>query len=136
MSSLWTFDCTVRETFVILLNIHITNGAAGALFTVFKILNVNKIGYQICTGGAYMNILKVNNAKYGFYTSFESIIKNIKLYSNCAALICNTNNPTGIKYGDKKIIELIKLLDKNNIIIILDSPYRKLYTDSNGVAPC
>ena len=108
-------------------NIFITNGGMNALDLIFKTLKVDKIWAASFYWGAYLNALKINNVNYGFYENFDFIEKNIEQFKNSAIIICDPNNPLGNKISDNEIFAIIDRLNKKGIVVIWDSPYRKLF---------
>jgi len=111
-------------------NIFVTIGSVLSLNLCFSILDVETIYLPEFYWGAYVNILKITNKKYETYKNFEFLYENIDLLKNCAVIISEPNNPLGSKESDEKIFEIIARLNKNNIPIIMDSPYRRVFIDN------
>lgn len=103
----------------------IPDGISGVDLTV-QVLNTNKFFISRFYWGPYTEIIRIRNKKYAFYDSYNYLFKNIKALKDSAVIICDPNNPLGDKYPDDKLINLISLLEANNVIAILDIPYRKL----------
>ena len=112
-------------------NIYITAGGMNALDLVFKTLDVDKVYLPEFYWGAYANIMKINNVESGTYFSFDELKNNSKNYKGSAVLICDPNNPVGNKYDDKMLLELVDELNSNNVTVIWDSPYRKLFYEED-----
>ncbi len=112
-------------------NIFITNGGTGALELVFKTLEINKIVLPDLYWGSYLNMLKINQINRTFYSNLDFLRKNISDLKDSAVIICDPNNPSGSKYNDIELIETIRLLDKEGVIVIVDCPYRRLFVDWN-----
>jgi len=112
-------------------NIFITNGGMSGLDLIMKTLKVDKIYNSEYYWGAYKNIMKINNVEQGIYSGYDTIYENLNEYKNNALIICDPNNPIGGKYSDKKLLDIIRLLNNNNTTVIFDSPYRKLFIDNN-----
>ncbi len=110
-------------------HIFITNGGMNALDLTIKTLDVDKILVPKLYWGAYLNIMKVNRRKYGWYEDFDWLSKNVESLKGSAIIICDPNNPVGDKYDDQKLLDLVQLLNDNEVIIIWDSPYRMLFFD-------
>jgi aspartate aminotransferase len=110
-------------------NIYVTNGGTGALELIFKTLNINKIVLPELYWGSYLNMLKINQINRDFYANLDFLCKNVAHIKDCAVIICDPNNPSGSKYDDYELIETIRLLDKEGVIVIIDCPYRRLFVD-------
>ena len=108
-------------------NIFVTVGGMGALDLIFKSLQVAKVWLAENYWGAYVNALKINQINYGFYSGFDEVLNNLEQFKDSALIICDPNNPTGNKLEDDYLLEVIEKLNKAGIIIIWDSPYRKLF---------
>lgn len=108
-------------------NIFITNGGMNALDLIIRTIDVEKVFIAEYFWGAYKNILKINNVQQDTYTDLEDITKNIDSIRNNAIIICDPNNPLGTKIDDAKLINIVKFLQDNNVFIIWDSPYRRLF---------
>jgi aspartate/methionine/tyrosine aminotransferase len=108
-------------------NIFVTVGGMGALDLIFKSLQVSKVWLSENYWGAYINALKINNINRGFYKNFDEVLNNLEQFKDSALIICDPNNPTGNKLNDEYLLEVIEKLDKAGIIVIWDSPYRKLF---------
>jgi len=108
-------------------NIFVTVGGMGALDLIFKSLQVSKVWLAENYWGAYVNALKINQMNYGFFKDFEEILNNIEQFKDSAIVICDPNNPTGNKLEDEYLLQVIETLNKAGIVVIWDSPYRKLF---------
>ena len=112
-------------------NIFITAGGINALDLVFKTLDVEKIYIPEFYWGAYTNIMKINNIESDTYYALDSLKENAALYSGSAVLFCDPNNPVGNKQDDELLLDVIKTLSENNVTVIWDSPYRKIYFEND-----
>lgn len=112
-------------------NIYVTAGGMNALDLVFKTLDVEKVFLPEFYWGAYANIMKINKVESGTYFSFDELKNNIEQYKNSAVLVCDPNNPVGNKYDDEMLLELVEELSANDVVIIWDSPYRKLFFEED-----
>ncbi len=99
----------------------------GSLDMIFKNLKVTKVWILENYWTAYVNILKVNQIEYSFFKNFNEIINNLSQFKDSAIIICDPNNPTGNKIYDEYLLQIIEILNKTGIVIIWDSPYRKLF---------
>ncbi len=112
-------------------NIFISNGGMNALDLVIRTLDVDKIFIAEYYWGAYVNIMKINNMQYETYIDFDFIKNNINKIKGNAIIICDPNNPLGTKYDDSELLEIVSFLNQNNVTIIWDSPYRRLFYEEN-----
>jgi len=110
-------------------NLFVTTGGSGAIDLVFDTLLVENFYIARYYWGPYVNIMTIRGKKYQVYPSFQWLKENIKLLRNSAVVICDPNNPVGDKYDDTKLMQLIKLLNDNGIVTIIDSPYRRVFYD-------
>lgn len=108
-------------------NIFITNGGMNALDLIIRTIQVKKIFIAEYYWGAYINIMKINNKKFKTYSDFDFIYNNINALRDNAIIICDPNNPLGTKFNDSELLYLVEFLNKNNVTIIWDSPYRRLF---------
>ena len=108
-------------------NIFVTVGGMGALDLIFKSLLVQKVWMAENYWGAYINALKINQINYGFYKDLDEVLNNLTQFKDSAVIICDPNNPTGSKLDDEYLLQVIEALNKAGIVIIWDSPYRKLF---------
>ncbi|RLD44136.1 MAG: hypothetical protein DRI86_08265 [Bacteroidetes bacterium] len=112
-------------------NIFVTAGGMNALDLVFKTLNATEVLIPEFYWGAYTNIMKINKVENSSYSSFDFLLENKEKLSGKAVLICDPNNPIGNKYDDKMLLEVVAELYRNNVSIIWDSPYRKLFYEED-----
>jgi len=108
-------------------NIFITNGGMNGLDLIIRTIDVEKVFVAEYYWGAYKNIININKIGQDTYKDLEDITKNIDAIRNNAIIICDPNNPLGTKIDDAKLINIIKFLQENNVFIIWDSPYRRLF---------
>lgn len=113
-------------------NIFIVNGGMSGLDLIMKTLDVPKIYNSEFYWGAYKNIMKIDNVEQGFYGHYETIYDNLEEYKGNALIICDPNNPIGNKYPDEKLLDIIKTLNDNGTVVIIDSPYRRLFINDNS----
>jgi aspartate aminotransferase len=108
-------------------NIYITNGGTSALDLIFKTLDTEKVLLPSLYWGAYVNIMKINRLKYDFYYNLDVLIHNANLLKGMTVLICDPNNPSGLKIDDEVLLNSIRILNSEGITIVFDSPYRRLF---------
>ncbi len=112
-------------------NILITGGAISGLDLTFQLLDVDKIYVPTFFWGTYMQVMRVRNVDHAVYPDLEFLAKNATVMSGSAVVVCDPNNPLGNKYDDVKLLETIRLLNENGVITIFDSPYRRVFYDSD-----
>lgn len=112
-------------------NILVTGGGISGLDICFQTIEINKVLLPPLFWGTYTQVLKVRNLNYSSYNSYHELYDNAKSLNGVAVVICDPGNPLGEKYSDEKLIELIKELDRNGVIVIFDSPYRRLFYDNS-----
>ncbi len=110
-------------------NIYITNGGTSALDLIFKTIDIQEVIVPELYWGAYINVLKITGNKYSFYSDLEDLRNNIKHYENKAVLICDPSNPTGAKLDDNELLNTVELLNKAGVVVVIDSPYRRMFFD-------
>jgi aspartate/methionine/tyrosine aminotransferase len=99
---------------------------------VLQSITTKKIYLPQYFWGSYINIIKTRNLNYDFYENLNHIENNINTFKNSAIIICDPNNPLGDKYNDTQLINLIKKLNNTDAIVIIDSPYRRVFSDNNN----
>jgi len=110
-------------------NLFVTAGGMNALDLVFKTLDLEKVYLPEFYWGAYANLLRINNIENDTYFSFYDLEKLD--HKDSAVIICDPNNPVGNKYNDDMLLELVKKLERKNITVIWDSPYRKIFYEED-----
>lgn len=108
-------------------NIFLSNGGMSALDLIFKTIDTKKVWLSSFYWGAYVNALKINNIDFGFYDDLLFVEKNIEQFKGGAVVICDPNNPLGNKQDDNFLLDMIAKLQKVGVVVIWDSPYRKLF---------
>ena len=129
-------------------NIIMTVGAAGGLNVIFKTL-LNP-GEEVITFapyfGEYKNYVDNYNGEFIVVSpdtaTFQPNLMEFqsKITPKTKAVIVNTpNNPTGVVYSERTIMEMASILDekqkeyKTDIYLISDEPYRELVYDGTFV---
>lgn len=112
-------------------NIFVVNGGMSALDLIFKTLDVKKVFMLQYYWGSYINMCKINDQQFGFYDSYNELRENVEHYKDSAVIICDPNNPVGNKYDDDMLLDTIRILNENGVIVIFDCPYRKIFTDED-----
>jgi len=112
-------------------NIIVTGGGMSGLDLTFQTIDVNHIFLPSFYWGSYLNIMKIRTIDNSFYENFDWLNNNLKILKNSAVVICDPNNPLGDKYNDSKLFKLINDLNSNGTIVIIDSPYRRVFYNDN-----
>jgi aspartate/methionine/tyrosine aminotransferase len=110
--------------------VSVTPGGMPALDLVIQILNVENVLFPKFYWGSYSKMATIRKRSFSFYESIESLDVD-KLNESSCVFICDPNNPTGIKINDEKLLNKIEELTKKGVIVVFDSPYRKLFFDND-----
>jgi aspartate/methionine/tyrosine aminotransferase len=110
-------------------NIFITNGGVSALDLVFRSLDNEQVVMPHLYWGAYLNVMKINKLTYDFYPDLEFLNQNSKSLRGKAVIICDPNNPSGAKFDDEVLLKTIRQLNNDGVVVVFDSPYRRLFFD-------
>lgn len=110
-------------------NIFITAGGMNALYLTYRTLDVEKVYTPAFFWGAYTNLFKITKIPHSYYESYNELYENPEKFKNSSIIICDPNNPLGDKFDDEKLIDTVRLLQKYNVTIVWDSPYRRLFHD-------
>lgn len=112
-------------------NIFVTGGGMHALSLIIQTLNTKKIITSAFFWGAYSNVMKISGKEHDFYDNINELYEKPEKYKDAVVIICDPNNPVGDKYDDDLLIETVSKLQKYNVTIIWDSPYRRLFFDED-----
>jgi aspartate/methionine/tyrosine aminotransferase len=112
-------------------NIVVTGGSTTGLDITFQILDIEKIYIPSYYWTTYDEIAIIRNKQNDIYTDYDELRENLASLKKSAVIICDPSNPIGDKYDDAQLLELVKLLHHNGTIVILDSPYRRLFFDDS-----
>lgn len=112
-------------------NILVTAGGMNALDLVVQSIDIEKLFLPIYYWGCYFQLLKTRNIGNAEYSSQDELYSRIDELKGNAVLICDPGNPLGEKYDDQQQFELIKTLSDNGVIVLFDSPYRRIFYDAN-----
>jgi aspartate aminotransferase len=110
----------------------IVNGAIAGIDMTVQTLDVEEIVVPAFHWGSYLEIMKMRNVHYSFYENLEWLKNNIETLKNKAVIVCDPNNPLGNKVDDNLLWKTVKLLNDNEITVIFDCPYRRVFTDSQS----
>ena len=116
-------------------NISITAGGMSGLDLILQLIEVETIFFSKYFWGSYAKVATVRNlqtATYDDLSSFTEYVEcNIDAPGKCAVIICDPNNPVGDKIEDENLLASIKQLNELGVAVIIDCPYRKLFTKEN-----
>ncbi|MCP5101934.1 MAG: pyridoxal phosphate-dependent aminotransferase [bacterium] len=112
-------------------NISITAGSTMGLDIVFQALAVDKIHLPAYYWTTYDQIMKIRTKDSDVYRDYHELSENPARLKHSAVLISDPGNPIGDKYDDHRLLELIRLLDHNGTVVIMDSPYRRMFLDES-----
>jgi aspartate/methionine/tyrosine aminotransferase len=110
-------------------NIVITGGSTVGLDIAFQILAVDKIYLPRYYWTTYDEIMTIRHINSDVYRDYDELEENLSRLKQSAVIMCDPSNPIGDKYDDEKLLDLIKRLHHNGTIVILDSPYRRMFYD-------
>jgi len=111
-------------------SILISVGGMHALSMIFSVLKVEKVFAYTYFWGSYDKILKIEEIPLDFYNSYNELKTNAERFRNQAVILCDPNNPTGEKYSDDELLEIVEHLTKVNAVVIWDGPYRRLFCEN------
>jgi aspartate/methionine/tyrosine aminotransferase len=111
-------------------NIFVTVGGMHALSMIFSILDVKKFYAYKYFWGSYSKILTIEKRSLDYYDSYNELLKDSAKFKNTAVIICDPNNPTGEKFPDELLLEIVEKLNQHNAVVIWDSPYRRLFYEN------
>lgn len=110
--------------------ISICGGGMPGIDNAFQIVDVRKIYLPVYHWGNYHNAMKIRNIGYDEYETFDDLEKIMPELGDCAVLFGDPGNPFGNKYNDEEIFAAIKKLDDNGTVVFYDSPYRRVFCNS------
>lgn len=113
-------------------NIFITAGGVNALDLIFKTLDTQKVLLPHLYWGAYVNVLKINSQAFDFYPGLDYLNENADSLKDMAVIICDPNNPSGAKFDDNDLIKSIRKLNNAGVVVIFDSPYRRVFFEAEN----
>jgi aspartate aminotransferase len=111
-------------------NLLITPGGISGLDLTIQNIAANTIALPSFFWGSYVQLANLRKIKVTTYPSLQSLIKYPHKYTNELVVITDPGNPLGEKHPDEDILSAIERLEQENINVLVDSPYRKIFTDS------
>jgi aspartate aminotransferase len=112
--------------------ISIVPGGMPAIDLAVQVLQPDKLYFAQFFWGSYAKLAKIRGVETGTYHSLDELIalfhrdKSV-LSKNNAVLICDPNNPLGSKMHDEELFVQIRQLNAMGIVVLFDSPYRRLF---------
>ena len=111
-------------------NLLITPGGISGLDITIQNLTTKTIALPHFFWGSYAQLANLRKVKVNTYPSLQSLIKYPHKYTNQLVVICDPGNPLGEKQPDEDIYNAIGRLEQENINVLVDSPYRRIFTDT------
>lgn len=112
-------------------NIVITGGSTIGLDICFQVLEIEKIYLPRYYWTTYDEIMTIRHKQSDDYYDYDELAENLSNLKKSAVIICDPGNPIGDKYDDDKLLCFIRRLHHNGTIVILDSPYRRMFYDES-----
>lgn len=110
-------------------NILIVPGAMNGLDLLAQSLDIERLMLPTYYWGCYYKQLHIRGVEYGTYSSLDMLEHSATLLRGSAVLICDPGNPLGQKYEDSRLLALIRKLDNEGVVVLFDSPYRRVFCD-------
>ena len=107
----------------------ITPGGISALDITFQNLQFDEVALPKFFWGSYAQLAQLRNRKVTTYPTLDYLIENPHLFSNQLVVVCDPGNPLGEKYLDADILKVAECLNQENVTLLIDSPYRRVFTD-------
>ncbi|HEV7231562.1 MAG TPA: pyridoxal phosphate-dependent aminotransferase [Bacteroidia bacterium] len=114
-------------------NISIVPGGMPAIDLTVQALRLDKLYFSHYFWGSYAKLAKIRGIDTGTYASLSELIVTIQKEpagKNSAVLICDPNNPIGNKLEDSYLLECIRKLNDLEVVVLFDSPYRRIFCGS------
>lgn len=117
-------------------NILLTAGGINALDLLIGTLEIEKLFLPVYYWGSYFHILTLHGVGKAEYEWQGELCDRLDDLRGNAVLICDPGNPMGEKYDDQAQFQVIKTLSDAGVTVIFDSPYRRVFTDSQDRYYC
>lgn len=119
-------------------NIAITPGGMPAIDMPIQILKLDTVYFSKFFWGSYAKMCTIRGVQSDTFEDLESFVNTVKELrkteegkaKRLATLICDPNNPIGDKMDDTAMFGYIKQLSDLGVVVIFDSPYRKIFYGS------
>ncbi len=112
-------------------HILITGGGISGLDISIQNLDVTEIVLPRFFWGTYAQLCHLRKMRFSCYPSYEFLMELAKSFVGKAVVICDPGNPLGEKHNDNQLLQLIQALDRAGVVVLFDSPYRRLFFDSS-----
>jgi len=111
-------------------DISIVPGGMPAIDLTVQTLKLDKLYFANYFWGSYAKLAKIRGLETGTYLDPEDLLERARKEApvkKLAVLICDPNNPVGDKMKDSALQALITELDALGVVVIFDSPYRRIF---------
>ncbi len=107
----------------------ITAGGMAAIDLVVQTLQLDKLYYARYFWGSYAKLATIRGIPSESYESLEQLAEHYggECSEKIAVLVCDPNNPIGNKMDDAELLGNIRRLHALGLVVIFDSPYRRLF---------
>lgn len=120
-------------------NVAIVPGGMSAIDVVVQILDLDIVYFSKYFWGSYQKLCTIRRLESDTFENLNSFVESIRnlrksettVSKRIAVLLCDPNNPVGNKLDDAELLEQIKSLSDLGVIVIFDSPYRRLFYDAS-----
>ncbi|MCM2302037.1 MAG: pyridoxal phosphate-dependent aminotransferase, partial [Flavobacteriaceae bacterium] len=104
-----------------------------------QILDLDIVYFSKYFWGSYQKLCTIRRLESDTFENLNSFVESIRnlrksettVSKRIAVLLCDPNNPVGNKLDDAELLEQIKSLSDLGVIVIFDSPYRRLFYDAS-----
>jgi aspartate aminotransferase len=115
-------------------NISIVPGGMPAIDLTVQTLKLDKLYFGHYYWGSYAKLAQIRGVATGTYTSLSDLASSLKIHKGdqqVAVLICDPNNPLGDKMEEEDLLNNILELNALGVVVIFDSPYRRIFLDKD-----
>lgn len=109
-------------------NLLITGGGMNGLDLLIQALGIEKLYLPVYYWGPYFHLLNIRGVGVGEYTAQSDLYDRLDELKGSGVLICDPGNPLGEKYDDEELFRLVKTLSDAGIVVLFDSPYRRIFS--------
>lgn len=108
-------------------NILITGGGMNGLDLLIQAVGIEKLYLPVYYWGPYFHLLNIRGVGVGEYEAQSELYDRLDELQGSGVLICDPGNPLGEKYDDEELFKLVKTLSDAGIVVVFDSPYRRIF---------
>jgi aspartate/methionine/tyrosine aminotransferase len=120
-------------------NIAITPGGMSAIDLPIQILELDTVYFSKYFWGSYAKVCQIRGIESSTFDNLNNFISDVKSLRTSkegtarklAVLLCDPNNPVGNKLNDEQLFSQIIELNNLGVIVIFDSPYRRIFHDQS-----